>query len=88
MSTSMTTLDVCDTAVDFSHHVVDATQCVIGVVERVGQPVHPVVGLTVTIEAHSHSRTGWGRNSGLMSKGNNSFSVVLFTTAKRGTPML
>lgn len=42
----------------FSHQIVDATQCVIGIVERVGQLVHAIVGLTVTIETHSHSRTG------------------------------
>lgn len=41
----------------FSHQIVDATQCVIGIVERVGQMVHPVVGLAVSIETHSHGRT-------------------------------
>lgn len=40
-----------------SHQIVDATQCVIGIVERVGQLVHPIVGLTVSIETHSYSRT-------------------------------
>jgi hypothetical protein len=29
---------------------------VVGIVEGVGQLVHPVIGLTVTIETHSNSR--------------------------------
>ena len=41
----------------FSHQIVDATQRVIGIVERVGQMVHPVVGLAVSIETHSHGGT-------------------------------
>lgn len=41
----------------FSHQIVDATQRVIGIVERVGQLVHPIVGLAVSIETHSYSRT-------------------------------
>lgn len=42
----------------FSHQIVDATQRVIGIVEWVGQLVHPIVGLAVAIETHSYSRTG------------------------------
>lgn len=41
----------------FSHQTVDATQRVIGVVERIGQLVDPIVGLAVPIETHSYSTT-------------------------------
>lgn len=41
----------------FPHQIVDATQRVIGIVERIGQLVHPIIGLTVSIETHSYGRT-------------------------------
>ena len=39
------------------HQIVDAAQRVIGIVERVGQLVHSVVGLAVSIETHSDGGT-------------------------------
>lgn len=39
------------------HQILSAAQRVIGVVERVGQLVHAVVGLAVSIETHSYGRT-------------------------------
>lgn len=41
-----------------THQVADSTQRVIGVVERVRELVHPIVGLAVAIETHSDGRTG------------------------------
>lgn len=37
-----------------TYQTVHAAQCVIGIVEGVGQLVHAVVGLAVAIETHTH----------------------------------
>ncbi len=38
----------------FTYQTVHSSQCVIGIVQGVGQLVHAVIGLTVAIETHTH----------------------------------
>lgn len=38
----------------FTYQTVHAAQCMIGIVERVGQLVHAIICLTVAIETHTH----------------------------------
>lgn len=37
-----------------TYQAVHTTHCVIGVVQRVGQLVYAVIGLTVAVETHTH----------------------------------
>ena len=46
-----------------SYQAVDPTQCVVGIVEGVGQLVHPIIGFTVTIETHSYGGAVEGKEN-------------------------
>lgn len=59
-----------------SYQAVDATQSVVGIVEGVGQLVHPVIGLTVTIETHSKSRAA---TEEINIKNRETFNFFMFT---------
>lgn len=40
-----------------TYQTVHSCQCVIGIIEGIGQLVHPIIGFTVSIETNSHGNT-------------------------------
>lgn len=49
-----------------TYQTVNTTKCVIGIVQRIGQLVHTVVGLTVAIETYTHCDAAERRDTGEM----------------------
>lgn len=47
-----------------TYQTVNTTKCVIGIVQRIGQLVHTVVGLTVAIETYTHCDAVERRDTG------------------------
>lgn len=80
----------------FTYQTVHAVQCVIGIVQGVGQLVHAVIGLTVAIETHTHCDAAQRRGTGgqvstaqqqhcLPCKSNMSFSITEFKVCSKSS---